>query len=63
MESNQNLVKILDIVLFKGKSHSKRSDSITLFPIKIQRQLFDEIDITKEIKDIFVDKFTLLEKE
>jgi hypothetical protein len=61
--SNPNLVKILDAVLFKGKSHSKRSDSITLFPLKILRQLFDEIDITKEIKDIFVDKFTLLEKE
>jgi len=63
IELNFNLVKILDLVLFKGKSHSKRSDSITLFPVKIQRQVFDEIDISKEIKDIFVKKFTLLEKE
>jgi hypothetical protein len=63
LESNVNLVKILDSVLFKGKSHSKRSDSITLFPIKIQRQLFNEIDIAKEIKDVFLEKFTLLTKE
>jgi hypothetical protein len=53
--------------LFKGKSHSKRSDTITLFPIKILRKLQDEIDIAKEIKDAFTNRFknqnTLLEKE
>jgi hypothetical protein len=66
LEVNPNLVKTLDQVLFKGKSHSKRSDSITLFPKKILRDLFDEIDIAKEIKNIFMEKFrasnTLLEK-
>jgi hypothetical protein len=66
LEVNPNLVKTLDQVLFKGKSHSKRSDSITLFPTKIMRELFDEIDIAKEIKNIFMEKFrtsnTLLEK-
>lgn len=64
--SNPDLVKTLDQVLFKGKGHSKRGDSITLFPIKIMRKLFDEIDIAKEIKKEFMSKFhnsnSLLEK-
>jgi hypothetical protein len=48
-----NLVELLDRVLFKGKTHSKRGDSITLFPEKILRQVFDEMDIKKEIKSVF----------
>jgi hypothetical protein len=63
---NADLVKILDQVLFKGKSHSKRGDSITLFPKKIMKQVLDEIDIAKEIKNVFMEKFRsrdiLLEK-
>lgn len=51
---NTDLVKVLDILLFKGKTHSKRSDSITLFPEKLLRQ---EIDIAKEITNVFLKKF------
>ena len=65
--SNPDLVKMLDQVLFKGKGHSKRGDSITLFPKKIMHKLLDEMDIAKEIKNIFIETFrssnTLLEKE
>jgi len=53
-----DLVKILDKVLFKGKSHSKRSDTITLFPEKILKSLLEEIDIAKEIARVFKEKFT-----
>ena len=48
-----NLVNILELLLFKGKTHSKRGDSITLFPEKLLRQVFEEIDIKKEIKSVF----------
>lgn len=61
LEKNSDLVRKLDFALFKGKSHCKRSDSITLFPQKILRDLQDEIDIAKEIKTIFMKKFEICE--
>jgi len=66
LKVNPELVKTLDIALFKGKAHSKRSDSITLFPKKLLiKYLIEQVDISKEIKEIFMRKFkdtnTLLE--
>ena len=55
---NPTLVDILERALFKGKTHSKRGDSITLFPEKIMRQFAEEMDIATEIKDTFKRTFT-----
>jgi hypothetical protein len=55
---NPELVQTLDIALFKGKTHSKRSDAITLFPKKLLiKYLLENLDISKEIKEIFMSKF------
>jgi len=55
---NPSLVYILDKVLFKGYTHSKRGSGLTQFPEKVLKlDICDGIDIKEEIKDIFVDHF------
>ena len=54
---NNDLVNFLDKVLFKGKTHSKRGDSISLFPKRVMCETFEEMDIKQEIKTIFMRKF------
>ena len=56
---NSELVKTLENALFKGKCHSKRGDSITLFPIKMMKKIFDEnnIDPANQVQQIFMEKF------
>jgi len=52
--------------LFKGKTHSKRGSGLTLFPEKvlnkvlnkvIKLDIFEGIDIKKEIKQLFIYQF------
>jgi hypothetical protein len=58
IEYNSRLIYLLDECLFKGKSHSKRGDGLTLFPEKIyQKYVSHEFDIKKEIKTVFVRHF------
>jgi len=56
---NTELVKTLEDALFKGKSHSKRGDSITLFPVKMMKKIIDEmnVDLAKQVQHIFMEKF------
>jgi hypothetical protein len=51
---NSLLVYILDIILFKGKTHSKRGFGLTLIPEKvIKTEICQNINIKKEIIHIF----------
>jgi hypothetical protein len=57
-EYNPFLVYILDKILFKGKTHSKRGSGLTKFPEKVLKlDVCEGIDIKKEIKNIFVYHF------
>jgi hypothetical protein len=55
---NPRLIESLEIVLFKGRTHSKRGSGITLFPTKmLNHELFLEINLKREIKNIFVQHY------
>ena len=57
-EYNPQLVYILEEILFKGYTHSKRGTGLTLLPEKvIKPEICDNINIKKEIKRIFVYHF------
>lgn len=52
------LVYVLDEVLFKGYTHSKRGIGLTKFPEKVFKlDICNDIDIKKEIKQIFIYHF------
>jgi hypothetical protein len=55
---NPLLVYILDEILFKGYTHSKRGSGLTKIPEKILKSdICEGVDIKKDIKDIFVYHF------
>ena len=57
-EVNTLLVYILETILFKGKTHSKRGAGLTLIPQKVlELDICKRMDIKKEIKNIFVHYF------
>jgi hypothetical protein len=55
---NPFLVEILEHILFKGKTHSKRGCGLSLIPEKVLKfDICKENDIKKEIKDLFIYHF------
>jgi len=55
---NKNLVCILDQILFKGYTHSKRGSGFTQIPKKVlTSEICKNIDLKNEIKKIFVIHF------
>jgi hypothetical protein len=55
---NPSLVYILEEILFKGKTHSKRGCGLLLIPEKVlQFDICKDRDVKKEIKDLFVFHF------
>jgi len=48
---DNELIIVLEKVLFKGKTHSKRGIGLTIFPKKLE--IYENINIKKEIKKIF----------
>lgn len=55
---NPHLVFVLEEILFKGYTHSKRGAGITKLPEKVLKlEICKEIDIKKEIRDIFIMHF------
>ena len=57
-EYNSLLVRILEEILFKGYTHSKRGSGLTTIPEKVLNlDICEGIDIKKEIKQIFVKRF------
>jgi hypothetical protein len=56
---NPQLVQILEQVLFKGKTHSKRGSGLTIIPEKVLKlDVCKDINIKKDIKDIFLNTFS-----
>lgn len=57
-KNNEQIVKCLDLILFKGKTHMKRGSGITQISKKLMKKCQDEsnIDIKKSILDLFKDK-------
>jgi hypothetical protein len=52
---NPFLVYVLDNILFKGYTHSKRGSGLTKIPEKVLKlDVCEDIDIKKEIKEIFI---------
>jgi hypothetical protein len=48
------LVYVLDQILFKGKTHSKRGTGLTLIPEKVLKfEVCQDINVKKEIIRIF----------
>jgi hypothetical protein len=63
---NPFLVYVLDEILFKGYTHSKRGSGLTKIPEKVLKlDICEGLDIKKEIKNIFVYHFRekILEKK
>jgi hypothetical protein len=57
-EIDAPFVEILEKLLFKGKTHSKRGAGITRFPEILFRSPYcSEIDVKSEIKKMFLKKF------
>ena len=55
---NSKLVYILEEILFKGYTHSKRGSGLTTIPEKVLKfDICEGMDIKKEIKKIFVTHF------
>jgi hypothetical protein len=55
---SSTIVKALDNILFKGKSHLKRGSGIKTIPEKLlKHDLFAGMNIEKELKNIFVTYF------
>ena len=55
---NPLLVYVLEEILFKGYTHSKRGLGLTLIPEKVLTfEICQGIDIKKEIRDLFVCQF------
>jgi hypothetical protein len=55
---NPFLVYVLEEILFKGKTHSKRGAGLLLLPEKVLKlPVCDGIDVKKNIKDLFVFNF------
>lgn len=58
MQYNPELVKALEQILFKGKTHMKRGSGITTVPEKLlKHKLFNELNVRKELSDIFKQYF------
>ena len=55
---NERLVKALDYILFKEKTHQKRGDGHTTVSEKLfKHKMCEDIDIKKAIRTIFIDMF------
>jgi hypothetical protein len=55
---NETLVEILDYILFKEKTHSKRGSGFTSIPEKVMKhKICQNINLRKEIKNIFITIF------
>ena len=55
---NPYLVYVLDQILFKGYTHSKRGAGFTIIPEKVLKfDICKDIDIKKEIKNLFICNF------
>lgn len=55
---NSLLLNILEKILFKGKTHSKRGTGLTKFPEKLLKlEICEKIDIKNEIRRIFIYHF------
>jgi hypothetical protein len=55
---NPELVYVLDEILFKGYTHSKRGSGLTKIPEKVLKlDICENIDIKKEIRKIFIYHF------
>lgn len=52
---NAEFVYVLDQILFKGYTHSKRGSGLTKIPEKVLKlEVCEDIDIKKEIRKIFI---------
>ena len=55
---NPLLVYVLEEILFKGYTHSKRGSGLTIIPEKVLKlDVCEKMDIKKEIKQIFINHF------
>jgi len=63
---NPQLICILEEILFKGKTHSKRGSGLTLIPEKVLKMdICKDINVKKNIKDVFIYHFkdSIISKE
>lgn len=57
-EYNPFLVYVLDVILFKGYTHSKRGTGLTRLPEKVLKlDVCEGLDVKKEIRNVFVHHF------
>jgi hypothetical protein len=60
MRINENLVMMLDIILFKGKTHQKRIQGISLLREKLLKdERLEGMDIESELKCVFNSVYNL----
>jgi hypothetical protein len=55
---NAPLVYVLEVILFKGKTHSKRGLGLTKIPEKVLKfEICEGINIKREIRELFIYHF------
>jgi len=63
-EYNPFLIYVLDHILFRGKTHSKRGTGLTKIPEKVlTMDICEQLDIKKEIRNIFVNHYKVKLKQ
>jgi hypothetical protein len=61
LEHNEKLVKILDYILFKEKTHLKRGSGFTSIPEKLLKHpICENIELKKELRELFI---TIIRKQ
>jgi hypothetical protein len=64
LNRNKKLVECLDYILFKEKTHMKRGSGLTTVPEKLMKhRIMEEMDVKKEICDLFRDVYKNMNKE
>lgn len=64
LNRNKKLVECLDYILFKEKTHMKRGSGLTTVPEKLMKhRIMEEMDVKKEIHDLFCDIYKNMNKE
>lgn len=55
LEYNEKVVKILDYILFKEKTHLKRGSGFTTIPEKLLKHpICENIELKKELRELFI---------
>lgn len=60
-EIEPRILEIMETILFRGKTHSKRGSGMTCIPVKLLEK-YPETNVSLEMKKMYINKFNLSKK-